>query len=63
MIDSAAQDSTRQWSLDQCHQAIDEIENEIRQVEVPLSFYHELYTLRQHIDLLRNQLRARQLGH
>ncbi|MEM9603374.1 MAG: TAXI family TRAP transporter solute-binding subunit [Pseudomonadota bacterium] len=59
LIDTAAEDPARPWSFAQCHQAIDEIENEIRRVDVPLSFYHELYTLRQHIDLLRNQLRAR----
>lgn len=32
------------------------MENEVRQVEVPLSYARELYSLRQHIDLLRRQL-------
>ena len=59
MIDSASHDASERWRPDDCLRAIDEIENEIRRVDVPLSFYHELYTLRQHIDLLRQQLRER----
>ncbi len=35
---------------------LDAMEQEVRQVEVPLSFAEELYHLRLHIELLRNQL-------
>lgn len=35
---------------------LDKIENEVRQVEVPLSYAKELYTLRNHIELLRQQM-------
>ncbi len=59
MIDAASHDSSARWGTADCLRAIDEIETEIRLVDVPLSYYHELYTLRQHIDLLRQQLRAR----
>ena len=35
---------------------LDRIESEVRHVNVPLSFAHQLYHLRQHIDLLRQRL-------
>jgi TRAP transporter TAXI family solute receptor len=35
---------------------LDRIESEVRHVNVPLSFAHQLYHLRQHIDLLRRRL-------
>ncbi len=35
---------------------LDAIEDEVRQVEVPLAYSDELYNLRLHIELLRNQL-------
>ncbi len=34
---------------------LNEIEEEVRQINVPLSYAAELYSLRQHIDLLRRQ--------
>lgn len=42
-------------------QILGEIEQEVREVEVPLSYAEELYNLRLHIDLLRNQF-SRALG-
>ncbi|NIA19810.1 MAG: TAXI family TRAP transporter solute-binding subunit [Xanthomonadaceae bacterium] len=36
---------------------LDEIEDEVRQISVPLPYAAELYALRQHIDLLRRQVR------
>lgn len=36
--------------------SLDHMKNDVRQVEVPLSYAEELYNLRVHIDLLRNQL-------
>lgn len=35
---------------------LDEIEEEVRQIKVPLPYAAELYSLRQHIDLLRRQV-------
>jgi len=35
---------------------LDRIESEVRHVSVPLSFAHQLYHLRQHIDLVRQRL-------
>lgn len=35
---------------------LDEMEEDVRQVEVPLSYSEELYNLRLHIELLRSQL-------
>jgi len=37
-------------------QELDRIEEDVRQVDVPLSFAHQLYHLRQHIDLVRQRL-------
>ena len=56
MIDTAAHDATSNFSLSDCQTALDEIENEIRQVDVPLSFHSELYTLRQHTELMRQRI-------
>ena len=36
--------------------SLDQMENEVRQVEVPQSYGEELYNLRVHIDLLKKQL-------
>ncbi len=38
---------------------LDEIEREVRGIDVPLSYGQELYMLRQHLELLRSQLRRR----
>lgn len=58
MIDTAAHDSASEFSLQDCQTALDEIDAEIRQVDVPLSFQSELYNLRQHTDLMRQRLNA-----
>lgn len=56
MIDTAAHDTSSNFSLKDCLTALDEIEEEIRQVDVPLSFHSELYTLRQHTELMRQRI-------
>lgn len=58
MIDTAAHDNQSPFTLQDCLTALDEIEAEIRQVDVPLSFHSELYTLRQHTELLRTRILA-----
>jgi hypothetical protein len=47
--------------LQACLAALVSIENEVRGIEVPLGYAHELYSLRLHIDLLHQQI-ARTLG-
>lgn len=39
-------------------QELDRIEDEVRKIEVPLSYDQELYSLRLHIDMLRRQLKV-----
>lgn len=56
MIDTAAHDDQSAFSRADCLLALEEIEAEIRQVDVPLSFHSELYTLRQHTDLIRQRI-------
>lgn len=41
---------------------LDEMERDVRQVEVPLSYSEELYNLRLHIEMLRNQLSRLQVS-
>lgn len=36
--------------------SLNELENEVQQIEVPLSFANQLYQLRLHIDLVRNRI-------
>ena len=48
-------------SLMQAIKVLNNMEQEVRDVEVPLSYAEELYNLRLHIDLLRNQF-ERSLG-
>ncbi len=45
-------------SQQNCLENLEKIENEVRQVEVPLSYAKELYTLRNHIELLRQQIQG-----
>lgn len=53
-LEAAVKDEeSRQLSLHE----LERIENEVRKVEVPLSYDQELYSLRLHIDLLRRQLK------
>ena len=47
-------------SIGQSLQKLDDIEEEVRKVTVPLSYTDELYNLRLHIDLVRNELQQRQ---
>ncbi len=42
--------------ISQALATLEEMEHDVRQVEVPLSYAEELYNLRLHIELLRNQL-------
>lgn len=42
-------------SLTEAIKIVNAMEQEVRDVEVPLSYAEELYNLRLHIDLLRNQ--------
>ncbi len=44
--------------LDDCLVQLDRIEDEVRKVEVPLSYADELYSLRLHLDLVRKHLRG-----
>jgi hypothetical protein len=50
----AAGERDRDWVFGE----LDRIEQEVRQVKVPLSFTDQLYHLRQHIDLVRRQVAA-----
>ncbi len=58
MIDTAAHDPSSKFTLENCLAALEEIEEEIRQVDVPLSFHSELYTLRQHTELMRQRIQS-----
>lgn len=55
-IDLAWKEEDSPVDTEQCLQGLQRIENEVRQVEVPLSYARELYTLRNHIELLRKQI-------
>ena len=56
LIDQAAHEDDSGYTAIECLQALDEIEQELRRVEVPLSYHSELYSLRLHVDLLKRQL-------
>jgi len=58
-IDLRASDDTRRPSLEACLAELERIEDDAREVEVPLAYAHELYALRQHIDLLTLQIERR----
>jgi len=45
-------------NLQESLQRLDDIEEEVRKVNVPLSYSDELYNLRLHIDLVRNKLQG-----
>ena len=38
------------------HQSLRDLEQEVRQLKIPLAFAHEAYHLRQHIELVRQRL-------
>jgi TRAP transporter TAXI family solute receptor len=44
-------------SLAHYHEQLDRIEEQVREVRVPLAYANEIYTLRQHIDFVRERLR------
>lgn len=55
---SASEDQTPE-NLKHCLSELLRIENDVRHVEVPLGYAHELYGLRQHIELLMRQIDQR----
>lgn len=58
-LDLYVRDNRSKENVQQFLGVLDEMEDEVRQVEVPLSYAEELYHLRLHIDLLRSQLTRR----
>ena len=58
-LDQAASDTNEEQSLQHCRRELIRIENDVREVQVPLGYAHELYVLRQHIDLLQTQIDRR----
>lgn len=58
-LDQAASDDTAVENQAACKSALLRIENEVREVEVPLAYAHELYVLRQHIELMLGQIDQR----
>lgn len=60
-LDQDASDDSSPDNLEACKTGLERIENEVREVEVPLAYAHELYVLRQHIDLLKGQIDQRLL--
>ena len=58
-IDHLAGDDPRRATLERCLIDLGRIEDEAREVTVPLAYAHELYALRQHIDLLSQQIERR----
>ncbi len=55
-IDIRAKHSAEHAHLQRCHHELEDIEEQVRNIEVPLSFADELYRLRQHIELVRGQV-------
>lgn len=60
-IDQSTTEDSSPAALARCLLELRRIENEARAIEVPLSYAHELYALRQHIDMLTQQIERRQL--
>lgn len=58
-IDLRASDDPRPASLGACLEELGRIEDDAREVAVPLGYAHELYALRLHIDLLTQQIERR----
>lgn len=56
LIDQSAVDNQDIENLELCQAQLLLIEREARDVDVPLGYTHELYALRQHIDLLKKQI-------
>ena len=55
-LDGNVRENTGDDAVKNVLAALDTMENDVRVVEVPLSYAEELYHLRLHIDLLRKQL-------
>lgn len=55
-LDQAASEDASPEHLKQCLSELLDIEKDVRQLQVPLSFANELYTLRHHIDMLTKQI-------
>lgn len=58
-LDQSSNDDYEVANLARCKDELLRIENEVRDVEVPLSYASELYVLRQHIELLLQQIDSR----
>jgi hypothetical protein len=56
-LESDTQRGAADASLAHYHEQLDRIEDQVRAVRVPLAYANELYTLRQHIDFVRERLR------
>lgn len=63
LIDQSSYEIDTEDNLEHCLANLDKIEHEVREVEVPLGYAHELYELRQHIDLLARQIALREQLH
>ncbi|ASJ75269.1 TAXI family TRAP transporter solute-binding subunit [Granulosicoccus antarcticus] len=59
-IDQSASEDSSPAALKRCLAELARIEDEAREIEVPLGYAHELYALRQHVDLLIQQIERRQ---
>ncbi len=57
--DQLSNSDTSLANLQDCAAELTRIENEVRDIEVPLGYAHELYVLRQHIELLSAQVRQK----
>lgn len=58
-LDQSTSDDSDVENLKRCQTELVRIEDEVREVEVPLSYASELYVLRQHIELLLQQINSR----
>ena len=58
-IDQRASDDPHRETLERCLDDLARIEDDAREVEVPLGYAHELYALRLHVDLLTQQIERR----
>jgi hypothetical protein len=54
-IDEQATDADH-LTKESLHQSLRDLEQEVRQLKIPLAFAHEAYHLRQHIELVRQRL-------
>lgn len=63
LIDQSSYEIDTEENLELCLDNLDKIEHEVREVEVPLGYAHELYELRQNIDLIARQIGIREQLH